>query len=944
MPRYSLGIDLGTTNCALAAVELVRRKSDVQAVAVTQLVAPGEVADRPLLPSFLYLPGEHELPVGATAVPWDKERKSIVGELARTLGAKVPGRLVASAKSWLCHGGVDRTAPILPWGAPLEIPRVSAVEASTCYLRHLAEAWNAHQAEQKQPALFEEQDITLTVPASFDDVARQLTAEAARKAGLSNVTLLEEPQAAFYAWIAQADRDRRRKQPLKEGMVCLVADVGGGTTDFSLIECVAEEGALGFVRKAVGDHLLLGGDNMDLALAHRMEVKLQAGKLDAGRFAVLAQACRAGKERLLGDAAPAETPITIMGRGRAVVSASLSTTLSHGEVTTTICDGFLPFVPFEAEPQRTRPGTGGLHEMGLPFVADPAITAHLAGFLRQHGVSAGRPPEAILFNGGVFTPGLLRERLIGVMKSWFDRPDRPWVPIVLTTPSLDLAVALGASYYGRQRRVGGRRILGGLARSYYVGVATGSERQAGQRMLCVVPQHMEEGQTIALAEPVLELALGQPVQFPLYTSTVREEDAAGETQTIPAQQLLRLAPLQTVLRGGKRAGVKGVPVTLTSTLTPVGTLEISLVAQNSPNRWKLEFNTREAAGSSPEAAGEGASIERDEESQAANVGGLAEVLPEEQIQGAVETLKSAYCQNIEDPARQLTRTWEQLFGMSRRDWPMALCRRLVDALLEQAEQRHRSLAHLSRWYHLTGYCLRPGVGDTRDRFRLDQLWKLLASPARQSGGLARAADGGADYWILWRRVSAGLPANLQQSLIERLRPVLVPGHAGPSFKPNANELAEMWRAAASLERLDPKARELLATALLRQYRRAPALPHVPWALSRFGARTMLYAPLNHIVPAESVGRWVEELLSYQPGHDSDRRAWLWTLTTLTRRTNLRGLDVDEALRERVLEVLRQYDAPARYVELVTTGGELGREEQQQLFGEDLPLGLRLVGV
>jgi molecular chaperone DnaK (HSP70) len=927
MPRYSLGIDLGTTNCALAAVELTKRKTDVLPFDVTQLIAPGELADRALLPSFLYLPGEGELPAGSTALPWDPARKFIVGELARSLGAKVPGRLVASAKSWLCHGGVDRTAAILPWGAPSEIERVSAVEASTRYLRHLAEAWN-HRHREK----FEEQDITLTVPASFDDVARLLTAEAARHAGLQNVTLLEEPQAAFYAWIAQADRDRRRKQPLKEGMTCLVADVGGGTTDFSLIECVAEEGALSFIRKAVGDHLLLGGDNMDLALAHRLEEKLNAGKLDAARFAALAQACRAGKERLLGPKAPKEVPVTIMGRGRAVVAASLSAPLTRDEVLHLIGDGFFPNVPFDAEPRHGRSGIGGLHEMGLPYVGDPAITTHLATFLRQHGITAKQPPDAILYNGGVFTPAFLRDRLVAVMKSWFGEA---WSPILLATPSLDLAVALGAAYYGRQRQVGGRRILGGLARSYYIGVATGDDHAASQKMLCVVPQHMEEGQTIELHEPVLELALGQPVQFPIYTSTVRDTDAAGQTLRIPARQLLRLAPLQSLLRGGKRAGAKGVPVTLTSTLTPVGTLELSLVAQNSPNRWRLEFNTRDVSG-----AATGATSEPSSQTQEAAA--PDEVLPEDKIQAALDTMHFVYSHNTEDPARQLTKMWENHFEMSRRDWPMSLCRRLGDALLEQADHRRRSPAHLSRWYHLTGYCLRPGVGDAKDPFRLDQVWKLLGAQVRQAGAAQRMSDGGADYWILWRRLSAGLSPNLQLNLLERLRPILLPGKAGAAFKPNANELAEMWRMAASLERLEPKLKELLAAQLLRQYRRPPALPHVPWALARLGARTMLYAPLNHVVPADAVSHWVAEILRYQPGHDSDRRAWLWTLTNLTRRTNVRGLDIDDALRTQVLAILRRHHAPPRFVELIQTGGELQKEEQQQMFGEDLPLGLRLV--
>lgn len=924
MARYSIGIDLGTTNCAVAAVELVKRKSDVSPIEVVQLVAPGELAARPLLPSFLYLPGENELPVGSMALPWDADRTFLVGEAARNWGAKVAGRLVSSAKSWLCHAGVDRQAAILPWGGPGDVAKVSAVDATTRYLQHLAQSWNYQQQEEKSPARFEEQKITLTVPASFDDVARQLTAEAARRAGFLNVTLLEEPQAAFYAWIAQAERDRRRKQPLQEGMTCLVADVGGGTTDFSLIDCMEEEGTIGFTRRAVGDHLLLGGDNMDLALAHHMEERLGAGKLDAGRFAQLTQASRAAKEKLLLEKGPKSCPVTIMGRGRSVVGASLSASLARDEVEQQILEGFFPLVDWESEPIRAK--TTGIHEMGLPFVADAAITRHLAEFLREHEVSVKEPPAALLFNGGVFTPKLLQDRFIAALKKWFDRSRKSWEPIVLTSPSLDLACAIGAAYYGRQREYGGKAIAGGLARSYYIAVASADDSQTAQQMLCVVPQHMEEGQTIELKEPVLELALGQPVQFPLFTSTVRGKDQAGKLLKVAHKQLLKLAPLQTVLRGGKRAGAKGVPVTLTSTLTPVGTLEISLVAQNSPNRWRLEFNTRDTV--EPDRAGP---AERAAEQTTAP----AVAMPEEQIQAALQELNSTYHYLDEEAAKQLPRIWELQLESSRRDWPSSLCRRLADGLLEVAERRRRTPAHLSRWYHLTGYCMRPGYGDTKDRFRVDQLWKLLNAPGKQP-------EGGADYWILWRRVSGGLPANLQATLLDRLRPVLLPGKGGATLKPNNNELAEMWRAAASLERLEPKVKALLAEPLLKQYRRPPVQHYAAWALTRLGARYLLYAPLNHIVSADVVGEWIEQLLAYQPGHDSDRRSWLWMLTTLCRRVGVRTLDVNDVIRSRVIDALEHHQAPHRFIDLVTNVVDLEKDEQQQLYGDDLPLGLKVI--
>ncbi|HMF15466.1 MAG TPA: Hsp70 family protein, partial [Gemmataceae bacterium] len=454
MPRYLIGIDLGTTNSALAYIDLGKKPRDgrpeVQTFAVPQLVNPGEVKPRELLPSFLYLPGPHDLPAGATALVWDKERNYVVGEFARNHGAKVPGRLATSAKSWLCHAGVDRSAALLPWSAPPDVPRLSPVDVSARYLRHLAESWNYEMARDDAENRLEKQPVVLTVPASFDDVARNLTVEAARKAGIENLTLLEEPQAAFYCWLAV--HSAKEAALLKPGSFCLVVDVGGGTSDFSLIKTVEEQGALGFVRQAVGDHLLLGGDNMDLALAKAVETKLPAaGRLDAAQYGALTQACRQAKETLLTPEAPGSFSVTVMGRGRGVLSGTLHTKLTPDDVRQVIFDGFFPEVPRDAEP--VRGARVGLHEMGLPYVSDPAITRHLAAFLNRHSANGYRPsveapeptadgrqpaaaPTAILFNGGVFQPSSLRDRLIDVMHGWYDAPGQVWQPLVLTNPSL----------------------------------------------------------------------------------------------------------------------------------------------------------------------------------------------------------------------------------------------------------------------------------------------------------------------------------------------------------------------------------------------------------------------------------------------------------------------------------------------------------------------------
>ncbi len=510
MSRYLIGIDLGTTNSALAYIDLQRKKSGQPAIhsfPVPQLVAPGETADRELLPSFLYLPGLHDLPVGATALPWDSARDYAVGEFARNHGARIPGRLVTSAKSWLCHAGVDRSAALLPWSAPPDVTRISPVEASACYLRHLVESWNYRMARDKDDARLEKQAVVLTVPASFDEMARNLTIEAARKAGIENLTLLEEPQAAFYCWLAM--HSATEASQLHAGARCLVVDVGGGTSDFSLIRAVEQHGELGFVREAVGDHLLLGGDNMDLTLAKFVETKLPgAGRLDAAQYGMLTQACRLAKETLLGPEPPASYTVTVVGRGRQIVGGTQHTSLTAADVRQLLFEGFFPSVPADAEPQRG--ARTGLHEMGFPYVSDPAITRHLAAFLRRHlasveggevvrswdgevtsGGSSTPPPHhlttspphhlttppphhhaphAILFNGGVFQPAALRDRLVEVLRHWYDRPGYPWQPLVLTNPSLDLAVAWGAAHYAWLRHTGGRRIGGGIARSYYVAV------------------------------------------------------------------------------------------------------------------------------------------------------------------------------------------------------------------------------------------------------------------------------------------------------------------------------------------------------------------------------------------------------------------------------------------------------------------------------------------
>ncbi len=606
--RFVVGIDLGTTNNAVAYVDTGRgEEADLVPVQmpVPQVVQPGVVEERALLPSFLYLPGPSELPAGSLKLPWAPERDYAVGEFARNFGSQVPTRLVSSAKSWLCHSGIDRRAPVLPWKAPDNARRVSPLEASAYHLKHLCEAWNYLIARDVAENRLEHQDIILTVPASFDAVARELTIEAARSAGLEHVTLLEEPQAAFYAWI-DASRDGWRNQ-VEIGDVVLVCDLGGGTTDLTLIAVTEEAGTLALTRVAVGDHILLGGDNMDLALAHAAAQNFarQGTKLDAGQMQLLWHSARTAKETLFTQLQAAAAPVTVLGRGSRVIGGTLKGELTRAEVERVLVEGFFPTCPLDVEPKRQR--TVGLQELGLPYAADPAITKHLAYFLRRNAeVLAERAPSrrskkklaqptAVLFNGGVFKAEAFRQRLVAVLNSWTEKGGGTPVKVLQGT-DLDLAVARGAAYYGLVRRGRGVRIRGGTARAYYVGIESSLPAVPGSppplKALCVVPFGMEEGTEADVPSQEFGLVVGEPAEFRFLGSTVRRSDPVGTLVEEWEGQIDELSPLSTTLEAPGNEG-RTVPVHLHSKVTEVGTLELWCLSRDARQRWKLEFNVRE---------------------------------------------------------------------------------------------------------------------------------------------------------------------------------------------------------------------------------------------------------------------------------------------------------------------------------------------------------------
>ncbi len=918
--RFIVGIDLGTTNSAVAYVDTQGGGRAIESFAIPQLVDEATIAARETLPSFLYLGGAHDIAPGALALPWDAARDYAVGEFARVQGARVPGRLVSSAKSWLCHGGVDRDAPILPWAAAEDVRKLSPVEASARVLAHVRDAW----AQRFPDAPLEAQDVMLTVPASFDEVARELTVAAAQRAGLPRVTLLEEPQAAFYAWIgAHADDWETRLRPHR---LALVIDVGGGTTDFSLVRIRPDGDRLALERLAVGDHILLGGDNVDVALARLLEPRL-GERLDSQRWHALTTLCRAAKETLLGDDAPAEVPVRLVGRGRAVVGGALQAMLSRAEVEALVLDGFFPLVPADARPRRTP--RAGLQEFGLPFAAEAEVSRHLAAFLSQHaGDRLGADdtplgfPDAILFNGGALTPPLIRTRLCELLASWGGR-----APAVLANASLDLAVSRGAAYYGLVRRGLGVRIGGGSPRAFYLGLAPTPDLPAGEvDALCIVARGMHEGEQIEVTSPEFTVLANRPVSFPLFASSTRLGDVTGAVVRTDRSALSELPPIRTVLRFGRKLAATELPVHIVAGLTEIGTLEVWCRSLTTDHRWRLQFSLRDGA-PSDEAPAPAADSE------------LA--IAEERVTAALAALTAVFPADAAPPQGDpvgLTRALEAALDAGKDAWPLAVIRRLWDALLAGAAARATSEAHEARWLNLCGFLLRPGFGHELDEWRVQQLWKLYSQGLR----FPRAVQCRVEWWGVWKRIAGGLSRAQQQELFNQAAPQLLPRlKARRKDKPaGPQELRELWQLLASCERLAPEAKAELGATLLPAVVKGKATEAEIWALGRLGARAPFAGPLNCVVPRATVEGWVRALLEVPWPRP---QATVFALAQLARCVGDRDRDLDDGLRAQLAERLRGAPQGERAARLVTDVVALEGAERARILDESLPVGLVLRG-
>lgn len=938
--RYIIGIDLGTTNSAVAFVDLAESDPGappppIQIFAIPQLIAPGELGERPVLPSFLYLPGAYELPAGSAALPWAPERSYIVGEFAREQGARVPGRLVASAKSWLAHAGVDRTAPILPWGANEEVAKVSPIEASRRYLQHICEAWNAQMAAEQDEARFEHQLIILTVPASFDEVARELTLTAARQAGIRRAILLEEPLAAFYAWLSHHEAEWQGQ--MVDGQLVLVCDVGGGTTDFTVVGIRGGEEGLRLNRLAVGEHLMLGGDNMDLALGRHIEIKLfgQPGKLDTQRWHQLVQQCRGAKERLLGAPESAEAiDLTVVGTGGRLIAGTLKSSLTQAEVRQLVLDGFLPTVPLSAPletPRRT-----GLAELGLPYVQDPAITRHLAAFWRRFEPllqeESGRQviyPDFLLFNGGALAPDSVRHRLRSLVQAWFQpAAGDEWAPVELPNPRPDLAVAVGAAYYGLVRLGEGVRIGSGSPRAYYVGVEAAQQGVIPDLFpaVCLVPRGVEEGFQAQLEEPQFAALTNQPVTFQIYTSSTRLGDRLGEVVRLPVEEVSVLPPIRTVLRYGKRGVAQPLPVRLGVALTEVGTLALWCQSRQTAHRWQLEFDVRQE-------------VEPVAPTQT-TVTTVEQALVEA-AQAEIQLTFATAATTTPHPPEGLRKRLEAILELAKEDWPTPLIRKLADALLAVTEGRRRTAAHEAYWLNLLGFCLRPGFGDPADELRMKEVWKLYL----QGPVFANKPQSRTEWWVFWRRVAGGLKAGHQSQIYDQIRSALPAAvqkkgaGKGSTLRLSPGEEMEVWMALANFEWLPTAVKVELGRLLLEKFRKTSPKRQELWALSRFGSRTPIYGPLDRLIPNDEAAAWLQTLLTLPL---DKTEAVARALIQLARATGDRSRDVPADVRQQVLDWLAPLPNAQRLREsLLNPESQHQREEQEWIFGEALPAGLVL---
>ncbi|WP_313074490.1 Hsp70 family protein [Melaminivora sp.] len=963
--RYAIGIDLGTSHTALAFVPLAASAQDIRLLPLPQRISPAEVQGEPLLPSMRYQGASGELHE-AWHTPWPPlgagdAAPAVIGRWARVLGAGSPQRLVASAKSWLSHAGVDRSAPILPWGAGEDVAKISPLDASASYLAHLRAAWDAAHPD----APMAQQSVVLTVPASFDEGARALTLQAAQLAGLPPVQLLEEPKAAFHDWLVL--QGEQLAAQLAASRLVLVVDVGGGTTDLTLIRVQPAQDGTGLpqlTRSAVGEHLMLGGDNMDLALAHRLEPHFASGdgqRLAPARFAELVQRCRSAKEQLLAAGAPGQLPITLLGAGSRLLAQTRSATLTRAQVQEWVVEAFVPPAELTDAPARRQ---GALRGLGLPYPADAALSRHLAQFLSRH--AADGLPDAVLLNGGVFHAHALAERLTGLLGHWRGAPVR-----VLANPHPDWAVARGAAAHalaqyqaqhpeksssnqpqthaGKAQTASKNivpRIGGGSARSYWL-VLPG-KAGAPVRGLCLLPRGTEEGVRLVLTGRRFALRLGQAVRFALLARSEGQAQA-GQIMAIEGEGWTELPPVATALPAPPGRETARVEVQLQASMSEVGTLELRCVAVDDPQQsWLLPFAVRGAgapadvtadatdhrAAKTIAAGADPTRAKGQKDAEAPATDAAATGLP-----AALTLLERIFGNQGRDvtprEVRQLRQSLQKLLG-PREGWDVPLLRALFDALLARARRRRRTPEHERAWLNLAGWCLRPGVGAELDGWRMAQLWQLYGQGLGHPGEPANWTE----WWVLWRRVAAGLDEAQQMQLLEDVAACLQKAvQRSGSARAQWGSYDDMLRLLAAVEAVPWQYRLEMGQWMLARLKRAGEPPQTWWAIGRLAARTVLAANAHRVMPPGAAQEFLDAALA-QDWRKNEHA--MFAAVQMARLTGERALDMPDAVRAAVLDKLAASGAPERWLQQVREVVELDAEDRQRSLGDSLPPGLVLL--
>jgi molecular chaperone DnaK (HSP70) len=932
-PQFHVGIDLGTTHTVVAYAKN-NKKQDIQLFHIEQLMAPGQVAAKPLLPSVRYHPSDDELS-DAEIVFSQPNTRAIIGEAARVLGAKSKGRLVTSAKSWLSHPSVDQHADILPWGSDVGIEKVSPIEASASYLRHICTVW----ARQYPDAPLAHQDIVITVPASFDEAARSLTLETAKQAGLNKVRLLEEPQAVCYDWLRR-NADNLHKV-LENVHLLLVCDVGGGTTDLTLIKIEHHQAEPRLTRIAVGDHILLGGDNIDLALAHLVESRLQSGqaRLSAAEFSQLIEQCRTAKERLLAKAAPEHATITLLGGGSKLIGGSRSAILTQDDVRQIALDGFFPLTGLDDLPDRKR---SGVVEFGLPYAAEPAISKHIAAFLNLHQAAAqealqetGTIPDALLLNGGLFRSQTITQRILDLCDAWGSKPIT-----LLENNHPEFSVAYGAVSYAIARHDKNLKIGGGAARSYFLLVDTSPAIHASkaqsptQSGICVLPKGSKEGEEIILHDRRFVLRTGTPVRFDLVSYSGDQPFKPGDMADIN-DDFHALPPLVVAFDNKTTPKDTETVVQLGVTQTDLGTLKIQCIAadeaanqqtgtyqkpgQNQQQRWDVEFQIRQQGVKKPQA----------------NAG-----LPS-QFNHAISLIQLVFGAKSKaanpNAVKNLRTDLEKLLG-DRSQWDSSLLRAVFSALWDGHKYRRRSEHHERVWLSLIGFCLRPGFGCPLDDWRIEQLWQLYPQGIQFTNSIQNWSE----WWTLWRRIAGGLDAAAQVRIYADIANYINPAASRqPSVAKQSKQRSydEMVRLAAVLERLPISSKIQLGEWLLKRLHKASEPNQAWWALGRVGARLPLYGSSHTVVPGDVAASWLIALLA----HDWKKNTTIaFAATLISRNSGDRARDIDEDVRLQIINKLKMSKMPYSWLDMVENYKELDEQETNQFFGEALPPGLKLL--